>query len=193
VKETHRQASIEGSPACKPDGSSRKEHWLKQLHEGMRHAAHQPKKGKFRWGADSPEEEHLMDLQLSYVELLKRSISVTYVDEDGHHRTFFPDFRIKGRLIEYKGDHLLRGVHEENAHTSSKLRCIDVGFVPTTLSPLFEYFLIRGNDPMILARRIFALWQSLDMQGGDRAVKNFAKLPLEEQIQTIQKTYVQLT
>jgi len=179
------EIAIKVLPQCRSDGSFDKEDWRGKLHQGMRRAAHQPKKGKFRWGADSPEEEHLMDLQLSYVELLKKSVPVSYRDGVGKHHTFFPDFRIKGRLIEYKGDCYLRGLREKNAHTSYKLQCEDVGFVPTSLSPLFEYCLQheewQGHTPIQLANACFSLWQRLEHETVEKAVRQFRKLSLETQ------------
>jgi hypothetical protein len=44
-----------------------------------------------------------------------------YVAEDGKIHLFYPDFILDGKLVEIKGEHLMKGVYEELSHTQAKI------------------------------------------------------------------------
>ena len=131
------------------------------------------------WHKYSIDEMRLMSFNLSYVvrnEIGEKYLS--YESDDGSIHNFYPDFMIKigysntddtdWEFIEYKGDHLLQGIHDDQAQTHNKYnQCHDkVGFVPTSLSWLFELCILNPNanklwkNPRILAYVIYDIWKN---------------------------------
>ena len=106
----------------------------------------------------SSNEESLINRNLPYVKKLDVSDMeyIPYYDDNGELHRFHPDFKIqcnhgigndKWEWVEYKGDHLFRGVFPWSNTTQKYNQCKDmVGFVPTSLSWLYEECLV-GDFP----------------------------------------------
>ena len=132
-----------------------------------------------KWSPRSASEVRLSNLRLSYV--LENNVgqdSVIYTSDDGCLRHFYPDFKIQigygsesnadWEFIEYKGDHLLSGVFDDQAQTHNKYKqCrYKVGFVPDSLTWLFELCIMNPEadklfpNPRVLAYVIYDIWDN---------------------------------
>ena len=160
--------SIKGNPACNKYTKEYQE-WYKAWANGNANK---------KWHKYTADELRLMNFNLKYVkrnEIGQEYLNYQYDDKVGK---FYPDFKIQigygtttnadWEWIEYKGDHLLEGLWDDQSHNLDKYRdCHDkVGFVPTSLSWLFELCIMNPSantlwcNPRILAYVIYDIWNN---------------------------------
>ena len=159
------------NPACKDKGSEEYQDWYNANTNGQLNK---------EWHRYSVDEQRLIGYNLDYVkrnEVGQDWLEYEYDDKIGH---FYPDFKIQigygtnkdanWEWVEYKGDHLLSGVFDDQSHTTDKYRdCVDkCGFIPTSLSWLFELCIMNPDanslwpNPRVLAYVIYHIWKDMD-------------------------------
>jgi len=168
-------ASKEAMPQRRPPGDPGRESWRVSVGKGAKRF---PK-----------NERSLIALGLPFVQ--KANIELPYYDATGKLRGFSPDFLIKNRLIEYKGDQFLREYyHGETRQTTSKLiQTWDmVGFVPYTMHKAYEYCLAHPRldipgymDPLLLARACFQVWVMLGGYQNSEVISRYSRRSMSHQ------------